>query len=229
MFTFPFLQTIILNKKKTNIGPGYSFYQFNLNIYIVSILIHRWDFKRKRVLWHFYFLSHLLIHVHFASIPGVRLYIICIYIVGENWWNYNDSSPPVEFKRSRTPKWANCISVSLFAHLSMLGLLSLICAVRQAAMSLGVCFIANRHSPPLCCMQLSWECWLTQELEARLQQVPGFWTAAAPSGKWKVDGRNSAEYCKLFPIFYSLPAKDVQQLSFFYHFHWLWHLCVCSS
>lgn len=39
-------------------------------------------------------------------------------------------------------------SVSLFAHLSLLGLLSLIGAVGQAAMSLGVCFLANGHSPP---------------------------------------------------------------------------------
>lgn len=80
----PFFAKNRSKQKKTKHWPGYSFYQFNLNIYIVSILIHRWDFKEKRVLWHFYFLSHLLIHVHFASIPGVRLYIICIYIVGEN-------------------------------------------------------------------------------------------------------------------------------------------------
>ena len=113
---------------------------------MVCILIQRRDFKRKRIPWHFSFLSHLFIHVHLASIPGVRLYTICIYIVGENWWNYNDSSPSVEFrKKSRTPKWAHkyvpvCAPVwSLF---------SLICAVGQAVMSLGVCFLANGHSSP---------------------------------------------------------------------------------
>lgn len=42
---------------------------------IVSILIHRWAFKRKMFWGAFFFISNLLIHVYLAPIPEVRLYV----------------------------------------------------------------------------------------------------------------------------------------------------------
>lgn len=89
-------QSLEKNKKtQTIIG------QFNLNIYLVFILICRWDFKRN---------------------------------IMELQWLISSCGI---LKEAEHLNEHMCRSVGLFAHLSMLGLLSLICA--------GVCLIANRH------------------------------------------------------------------------------------